>query len=338
MTMTREQLIARRDELQAQIDASNGWGAAVGAMSEELEGIKRRLQAQVSENPCRQVDLPHVIQLGTGDRIITSGFYRGLPAVFIEPTADPRPPGTRGETPAGERHTLAPGATVIAAANLRSLEVLREHIDKAATKLMRGAAPLTEDECFMVEAAMYYGFQHVDDDATVFQANESQIVALVKAAREQGRQDVLSLQPRCVTWLDKVTEDDPTDLTERLARFFEESAEFVQSKGFTEAQAHDIVRYVFGRPAGHPLQEIGGAMTTMAVLCAFIGEDMFACAEAELARVDTPEMIQKIRDKRSRRHGRGVLPGTTEEADLVPAEKPYQAPFIGLPLSDGRMI
>lgn len=126
-----------------------------------------------------------------------------------------------------------------------------------------------------------------------------------------------TFQPRCQAWLDRVTEGDPTDTPERIARFFEEATEWVQSLGMAQADAEQVLRYVFSRPAGDPPQEAGGMLTTAAVLAQHVELDLLACGEAELARVWDPAVIEKIRGKHSRRHGRGPLPGTTE-ADLVP--------------------
>ncbi|PZP71741.1 hypothetical protein [Methylorubrum populi] len=143
-------------------------------------------------------------------------------------------------------------------------------------------------------------------------------------------------QARCWDWLQDVCRDDPSDLPERRARFAEEAMEWVQSLGATADEMHQLVDYVFSRPKGEPGQEAGGALTTAAVLAEFTGYDLMGCGERELRRCQDPAVKEKVRGKRSRRHGRGPLPGTIE-ADLVP-EKPHRPAFIGLPLSDGTMI
>lgn len=138
-----------------------------------------------------------------------------------------------------------------------------------------------------------------------------------EAAARVEREPRQDFQARCQAWLDIVTAGDPTDRKERIARFMEESLELVQSLGMTEDEVRQLVFYVFGRPAGIPRQEFGGVATTLAVLAEHTGHDLLYCGEVELARCWKPEVIEKIRGKRSRRHGRGPLPGTTE-ADLVP--------------------
>lgn len=96
------------------------------------------------------------------------------------------------------------------------------------------------------------------------------------------------------------------DVTERNHRFLEESLELVQSTGCTQSEAHQLVDYVFGRPAGEPAQEIGGVMITLAALCLAIGADMDQCGETELARIWT--CVEKIRDKQAAKPPHSPLP------------------------------
>ena len=96
--------------------------------------------------------------------------------------------------------------------------------------------------------------------------------------------------------------------------------ELLQAAGMTREQVLQLVDYVFARPVGEPGQEIGGTLTCLAGLATLLRFDMAACGERELERVSTPEIMAKIRGKRSRRHGRGPLPGTSE-VDLVPVRE-----------------
>jgi len=158
----------------------------------------------------------------------------------------------------------------------------------------------------------------IDDHDAKRDVNES-----LKAVR-LALLDVVHPEPfqaRCQKWLDVVTEGDATDLAERRARFMEEAMELTQSLGMGLIEAIQLAAYVWGRPNGVPSQEYGGAYTTLAVLAQFTKHDLTACGETELERCWDPAVITKIRGKRSRRHGRGPLPGTTAlEADLVPGQ------------------
>ncbi len=157
----------------------------------------------------------------------------------------------------------------------------------------------------------------LDDHDAKRDVNES-----VKAVR-LALTEVIQPEPfqaRCQKWLDVVTKGDATDLAERRARFLEEALELVQSLDMSLIEVIQLAAYVFGRPAGEPAQEYGGMFTTAMVLAQYTGHDLMGCGQVELDRCWDPKVIEKIRGKRSRRHGRGPLPGTTvPEADLVPA-------------------
>lgn len=89
------------------------------------------------------------------------------------------------------------------------------------------------------------------------------------------------------------------DTVERNYRFFEEATELVQSLEMTREDCHLLVDYVFDRPVGEPCQETGGAMVTLAALCACNGISMDQEGEVELARISSPEMMEKIRKKQA---------------------------------------
>lgn len=97
------------------------------------------------------------------------------------------------------------------------------------------------------------------------------------------------------------------DRVERNHRFLEEALELVQATGCTADEAHQLVDYVYGRPKGEIVQEIGGVMVTLAALCLAHGLDMQAAGETELSRVWTK--VKQIRAKQARKPKLGPLPG-----------------------------
>jgi hypothetical protein len=119
----------------------------------------------------------------------------------------------------------------------------------------------------------------------------------------------LPFQNRVYGWLiecfGKKISDDPI---ERNHRFLEESLELVQANGCTASEAHQLVDYVFGRPQGEANQEAGGVMVTLAALLLTIDVDMDVAAETELARINTPETIAKIRQKQATKIRYSVIP------------------------------
>lgn len=97
-----------------------------------------------------------------------------------------------------------------------------------------------------------------------------------------------------------------SDKQERNHRFLEESLELVQSCGCSQSEAHQLVDYVFGRPAGEPYQEVGGVAITLAALCLAQGLDMHAAGETELARIWTK--VDVIRAKQATKPKHSPLP------------------------------
>lgn len=101
------------------------------------------------------------------------------------------------------------------------------------------------------------------------------------------------------------------DKQERNHRFLEESLELVQSLGCTRSEAHQLVDYVFDRPIGEPMQELGGVMVTTAALCWPNELDMEEAANVELARVW--RKIDLIRAKQAAKPKHSPLPVSTHE-------------------------
>jgi len=114
------------------------------------------------------------------------------------------------------------------------------------------------------------------------------------------------VQSWCVGCFGETTAD---DVTERNWRFLEESLELVQSLGGSKEDAQKMLDYTFARDKGNPRQEVGGVMITLAALCAANGIDMVAEGFRELARIEQPEMINKIRGKHASKPHKSPLPG-----------------------------
>lgn len=100
-------------------------------------------------------------------------------------------------------------------------------------------------------------------------------------------------------------------LSERNQRFLEESLELVQSCGMSPEDAHRLVDYVYSRPVGDKVQEVGGTLVTLAALCGAQNIHMGVAAEAELSRIQRKEVMEKIRAKQATKPHNSPLPGRT---------------------------
>lgn len=96
------------------------------------------------------------------------------------------------------------------------------------------------------------------------------------------------------------------DKIERNHRFLEEAIELVQSCGCTRSEAHQLVDYVFDRPAGERGQEVGGVMVTLAALCLAQVIDMDREADRELDRIWGK--VEQIRAKQAAKPKHSPLP------------------------------
>lgn len=96
-----------------------------------------------------------------------------------------------------------------------------------------------------------------------------------------------------------------TNKRERAFRFLEEALELFQAMGCSQEEAQELLTYVFGRPVGEVAQEVGGVMTTLAALCNAADVNLNQAAVLELNRVNSPEVMAKIKAKRANR----VVPG-----------------------------
>ncbi len=87
------------------------------------------------------------------------------------------------------------------------------------------------------------------------------------------------------------------DMRERGDRVLEEVLELLQSHGYDRRRVAPLVQYVYERPVGEPKQEMGGVMVTLAAYARAARLGMYACANEELSRIRSVEVIAKIRKK-----------------------------------------
>lgn len=128
--------------------------------------------------------------------------------------------------------------------------------------------------------------------------------------RNMSNETDLPFQRRVVDWMmETFSMEVCRDTTERNHRFLEESLELVQAMGCTQAEAHMLVDYVYGRPTGEPEQEVGGVMVTLAALCSAADFSMPDLGNRELDRCWLN--IERIRAKQAGKPRNSPLPGST---------------------------
>ena len=168
----------------------------------------------------------------------------------------------------------------------------------------------------LVESAHYHHRKHVE--SALYQVLPVLRDAL--AARQPVGQ---SFQAGVAEWMGQCFLPSLySNMTERGDRLLEEVLELLQAHGYDKARVPTLVDYVFGRPVGDPAQEVGGVMVTLAGYCWVAGLDMHADGDAELARINQPEVRAKIRAKQEAKnalHFDTPLPGNAVQAVIEPA-------------------
>lgn len=135
------------------------------------------------------------------------------------------------------------------------------------------------------------------------------------APRPGAYMDASSFQARVLPWmLECFGVEISADRAERNHRFLEEALELVQACGCTASEAHQLVDYTFGRPAGEPTQEVGGVMLTLAALCLANSLDMHEDGEIELRRVW--KRVEQIRAKQAAKPKHSPLPIALQSGEV----------------------
>lgn len=119
------------------------------------------------------------------------------------------------------------------------------------------------------------------------------------------------IQTQITTWAHiTFREENVLDRMERGFRFCEESLELVQAIGIDKEDIYKLIDYVYSRPKGDKKQEIGGVLTTLAVLASVHDLDIDLCVRDELKRIWL--RIDQIRAKQQNKPTASPLPGVED--------------------------
>ncbi len=117
----------------------------------------------------------------------------------------------------------------------------------------------------------------------------------------------MKIQDKIFDWcIRTVGEAVARDFKIRAIRVLEEAIELAQAECVDKATVHAWVDHVYSRPVGEVHQEGAGVAVCLAAWGSAHGVDIDTLAEEELNRVDTPAMIEKIREKQKEKNAVGV--------------------------------
>jgi hypothetical protein len=125
---------------------------------------------------------------------------------------------------------------------------------------------------------------------------------------------MIDWQTKMVSWVKTRLGSSAMDTHERGMRFLEESLELVQAVGITEEEIEKVRQYVFSKPIGRVVQEIGGVVTTLLTLAQSQDVDMNIAGLMEIDRIHAlpPEKFRK-RQNLNASLGIGAQINTLEE-------------------------
>lgn len=113
---------------------------------------------------------------------------------------------------------------------------------------------------------------------------------------------ITSPQDLVRSWVQRAFGDEVlNDRVERSLRVIEEALEVAQALGTDRETAHRLVDYVFDRPIGNTAQEIGGAFVTLYAAAEAAGVDAETAFRDELARINRPDVIERIRQRQDQK-------------------------------------
>jgi NTP pyrophosphatase (non-canonical NTP hydrolase) len=137
------------------------------------------------------------------------------------------------------------------------------------------------------------------------------------AIGQRRRASMRDFQSRVLYWMVRCfTRKDAFTPEQRAFRFIEEALELVQAVGTSREDVLRLVDYVYGRPVGNVIQEIGGVMVTVAGLASACSVPLDDCAENELARCGAN--TEQIRAKDLAKPERSSLPGSAPTVNSPP--------------------
>lgn len=124
-------------------------------------------------------------------------------------------------------------------------------------------------------------------------------------SKTMGIWSLARYQARIARWVRNVFGPEiATNKQERCLRLVEEAVELAQACEVDLAQLHKLLDYVYSRPVGDPAQEVAGTMVTLAAAASALDVDLQAVSLAEADRVETPEIIEKVRNRQAEKRAR----------------------------------
>lgn len=121
------------------------------------------------------------------------------------------------------------------------------------------------------------------------------------------------LQMRVLTWAKGIFGDLAVNKQERALRLLEEATELAQALEVPQTQALRMVDEVYQRKVGRAEDEMSGVALTASACAGVLGLDLIEIAEAELQRIETPEVTARCIARQDEKRRRGLVGDSCEQ-------------------------
>jgi hypothetical protein len=125
------------------------------------------------------------------------------------------------------------------------------------------------------------------------------------------------------------------DRAERIVRLVEEAVELAQAEHLSSAVVEAVVKRVYGRPPGDPLEEAGAVAVTLLAYCSAVGVRASDLLDAELTRIYAIPKATWVARRAAEVHEGIASPRAESRAGLDPA---IDAEVLGRPRPDDDWI
>jgi hypothetical protein len=120
---------------------------------------------------------------------------------------------------------------------------------------------------------------------------------------------------------------------ERERRFMEEAIELAQSSGMPKEDLIKLVDYVYDRPAGELMKEVGGTMVALQALAEYHDISVDEAERKEVARVLAKSPVE-WKSRQNAKHEKGVAMPETTDQQPVEKTQTYEVILMGFDASD----
>lgn len=206
----------------------------------------------------------------------------------------------------------------------KSLDILACAIRALEADCAEAKKQLSNPECWYdLASGKVFAYEQAIGTIRVIMTDSGLPALIPEAVKvEEGENERENRQASVFEWAVHCFGDIARNLHERVSRQLEEALELAQAEGLDKQRAHDLIEYVYSRPAGDPAQEIGGILITVMAYCGAKGLSAQECEVREYKRIMS-KSAEHFRDRQNAKADSGVALRSLPQAEPPRAKDAY---------------